>query len=247
MVRRTLLALIVLVCVAGVIAYQATRPERAPANPAVFVPDPQLFLDFSPSFRTSIADAYYLGMVQYFGEHVKGDGRLDSLPQMVDLVTALSPHFKRAYLFGAFALIDARRPDVSYEILKRGYEENPDDYRFPAYLGYFAYSFGVGENKDAVAGEWYRRAAAVPGRPDYIPRLAATILGKGGELEKSVVMWGQVYMAGDKYSRQKAVDGLDLILPKGREARMKALAPLVGTMPEDELNRLLAELFKGAE
>ena len=57
-------------------------------------------------------------------------------------------------------------------------------------------------------------------------------------------MWGQVYAAGDKYSRQKAVDGLDRILPKEKEARMKALAPLVGTMPEDELDQLIAELFK---
>ena len=66
---------------AGVVAYQVTRPAKAPANPRVFVPSPQFFLDFSPSFRTSIADAYYLHMVQYYGEHVKGDGRLDSLPR----------------------------------------------------------------------------------------------------------------------------------------------------------------------
>ena len=57
------------------------------------MPAPKFFLDFSPSFRTSIADAYYLNMVQYYGEHVNGDGRLDSLPRMVDLVTTLSPHF----------------------------------------------------------------------------------------------------------------------------------------------------------
>ena len=85
-----------LACAAGVVAYQVTRPARAPADPQVFVPSPQFFMDFSPSFRTSIADAYYLQMVQYYGEHVNGDGRLDSLPQMVDLVTALSPHFTAA-------------------------------------------------------------------------------------------------------------------------------------------------------
>jgi hypothetical protein len=242
-VRRALLVMVVLACAAGVFAFQASRPQQAPADPNVFVPSPQVFLDFSPSFRTSIADAYYLGMVQYFGEHVEGDGRLDSLPAMVDLVTALSPHFTHAYFFGALALVDAGRPDVSYEILQRGFRENPDDYRFPAYLGYFVYRFGEGESKNRVAGEWYQKAAEVPGRPDFIPRLAATILGKGGELEKSVVMWGQVYMAGDKYSRQKAVNGLERILPKGREERMKALAPLVGTMPEEELNALIADLF----
>ncbi len=56
-------------------------------------------------------------------------------------------------------------------------------------------------------------------------------------------MWGQAYLAGDKYARQKAVDGLERILPKDKEARMKALAPLVDTMPEAALDQLIAELF----
>ncbi len=247
MSRRVLLVLVALLCVAAVAAYQATRPQTAPADPAAFVPNPGVYLDFSPSFRTSIADAYYLSMVQYFGEHVDGDGRLDALPQMVELVTTLSPRFARAYLFGAFALVDAGRPELGYEVLKRGFAANPDDYRFPAYLGYFAYRYGEGDEKDAVAAEWYRRAAAIPGRPDYIPRLAATLLGKGGDVEKSVAMWGQVYLAGDKYSRQRAIDGLDEILPRERDARMRALAPLVQTMPEDELNTLVAALFEGVQ
>ena len=33
-------------------------------------PSPQFFLDFSPSFRTTIADAYWLQMIQYYGEHI---------------------------------------------------------------------------------------------------------------------------------------------------------------------------------
>lgn len=244
--RRLALVLIVLLCVGAVVAYQLTRPDAGNADPVVFVPDPDVYLDFSPSFRTSIADAYYLLMVQYFGEHVKTDKRLDSLPAMVNLVTALSPRFAHAYFFGAFGLVDAGRPDVSYEILQRGFAANPDDYRFPAYLGFFVYRYGEGKTKNKVAGDWYQKAAEIPGRPEYIPRLAATILGKGGEVEKSVAMWGQVYMAGDKYSRQKAIDGLDRILPEVREERIKALAPLAVTMPEAELENLIADLFEGS-
>ncbi len=50
---------------------------------------------------------------------------------------------------------------------------------------------------------------------------------------------------GDKYARQKAVDGLDQILPKEKEARMKAVAPLYETMPKAEFEALIAELFTG--
>jgi tetratricopeptide (TPR) repeat protein len=242
--RRVLVVLVVLACGAGVVAYQVTRPDRAPASPKVFVPSPTFFTDFSPSFRTSIADVYYLMMVQYYGEHVKSDGRLDALPEMLDLVTTLSPHFTRAYLFGAFALVDAGRPDLGYELLKKGFEANPDDWRFPAYLGFFAYRYGEGKEKDRAASQWYQKAAAHEGSPDYLARLAAVLASKAGDDEKAILMWGQVYLAGDKYARQKAVAGLEEILPEEQEARMKALAPLYDTMPKAESDSLIAELFK---
>jgi hypothetical protein len=247
-VRRVVVVLMVAVCAAGVIAYQATRPSRAAADPHVFVPSPRFFLDFSPSFRTSVADLYYLQMIQYYGEHLKA-GQLESLPAMADLVTTLSPHFRRPYTFGAFALLDAKRPDLSVKLLERGYAKNPDQWVLPALLGYFAYQYGSGTKAedDLAAARWYERAAAIPGAPDYLLRLAAVLSGKGGDLEKAVTMWGQVYMAGDKYSRQKAVVGLERILPKDKTARMKAVAPLYDTMPKADFEALVTELFKGYE
>ena len=248
MTRRILAVVVVLACAAGVVAYQATRPGQAPADPRVFVPSPKFFLDFSPSFRTSIADVYYLNMIQYYGEHLER-ARLQSMPAMVDLVSTLSPHFIRPFTFGAFALVDAGRPDLSVKLLQRGFKENPTQWGFPAYLGYFAYQYGSGTKaqNDLAAARWYERAAAVPGSPPYLLRLAAVLSGKGGDLEKAVTMWGQVYAAGDKYSRKKAVDGLERILPTDKQARMKAVAPLVDTMPKADFEALIAELFQGYE
>ena len=246
MLKRAAGVMLVLLCAAGVVAYQATRPEGAPSGARPFVPSPEFFLNFSPSFRTTIADAYYLQMVQYYGEHLRS-GALESMPAMVDLVTSLSPHFRRAYIFGAFALTDAGRPDLSVKLLEKGFAANPDDWSFPAYLGYFAYQYGTGSKRenDAAGSQWYRKAAAIPGSPAYLLRLAAVLAGKAGEDEKAVVMWGQVYAGGDKYSRQKAVTELNTILPKDKAARMKAVAPLQSTMPQAELEALLGELFVG--
>jgi len=174
-------------------------------------------------------------------------GRLESMPAMVDLVTSLSPHFIRPFSFGAFALVDAGRPDLSMKLLERGFRENPTQWGFPAYLGYFAYQYGTGtkaENSRAAAA-WDRKAAAVPSSPPYLVRLAAVLSGKGGDVEKAVLLWGQVYAGGDKYSRQKAIAGLDSILPTDKAARMKAVAPLYQTMPKAEFDQLIAELFKG--
>ncbi len=245
--RRLLAVVAVALCLAGVIGYQVAASKEPPkqADARVFVPSPAFYLRFSPSFRTSLADVYYLSMVQYYGMHIKTDGRLDSLPAMLALVTELSPRFANAYHFGAFALLDAGFPQEAYDMLERGFKENPKDYRFPANLGFFAYRFGQGEAARRTAAKWYEQAAAIPGSPDYLPRLAAVMHAKGGETEKAVLTWGQVYAEGDKYARQKAVDGLNRVLPSEKQARIKALAPLAETMPREKLDRLVEELFEG--
>lgn len=242
--RRLLPLAALTACVAVIVAFQLTRPPRAASRPDVFVPSPEFYLDFSPSLRTSIADAYWLYTIQYYGEHTMGDRRFDSLPALLDLVTTLSPRFSRAYLFGGYAFLDAKDPQAGYDLLKRGALANPDDWRLPANAGIFIYTFGDPATKAQDAAEWYERAAAVPGRPDYVPRLAAALLAKGGEQEKAVLMWGQVFADGDKYSREKAVAALDDLLPEGKEDRMRAVAPLRETMPQATFEELLAVLFE---
>ncbi len=243
--RRPLAVAVVLACLAVVVAYQVTRPARAESDPRVFVPSAQFFEDFSPSFRTSIADAYYLYMVQYYGEHIETDQRLDSMAELVDLVTRLSPRFTRAYQFGTFALLDANEGGKAYEILQRGVEADPDDWGLPALAGFLVYGFGEGETKNSIAAGWYEKAAAVEAAPPYLGRLAAVLTAKGGETEKAALMWAQIYADGDKYSREKAVAALDALLPQGREARMRALAPLAETMPATTFEELLAALLEG--
>ncbi len=145
---------------------------------------------------------YYLQMVQYYGEHVSGDGRLDSLPAMADLVTTLSPHFTRAYLFSAFALIDAgRRGRRATSCCRRGSRRIRTTGASPPISASSPTATEQGEEKRPGGRQWYQKAAEIPGSPDYLPRLAAALLAKGGEQEKAILMWGQAYLAGDKYAR----------------------------------------------
>ena len=58
-------------------------------------------------------------------------------------------------------------------------------------------------------------------------------------------MWGQAYMGGDKYAQQRAVSELDKLLPKEKGARMKALAPLYGTMPRGPVRRAHRRAVQG--
>jgi len=243
-VRRVVLALVALACVAAVVGFQVTRPAKAAGDPRVFVPSPHFYEKLSPSYRTSIADLYWLGIVQYYGEHIEGDRRLDSVPAMLDLVTALSPRFIEPYLFSTFALADAGQPQTAYDLLERGYRANPRNWRLPYQLGFLAYTNGKGKEKALTAARWFEIASGLPGRPAFMPRLAADMLRKGGEREKAIIMWGPIYTEGDKFARQKTVESLETLLPKGKAARMKAVVPLYQTMPKDAFQELLAELFK---
>ncbi len=227
------------------VAYQVTRPQKAVSDPKVFVVPPKFYEALSPSFRTSIADIYWLQAIQYYGEHLQTDNRFDSLPAMFDVVTTLSPRFRQAYITAAFAFIDAQRPDLSYQMLKRGFAEHPQDWHFPSYLGFFASVFGDDPEKSArTAAEWYVQASKLPGAPRWTASVAANLLADGGAEEAAVLQWGQIYAEGDKYAKEKAVKGLERMLPNEKTARMKALAPLVDTMPEGVLNELIGLLFE---
>ena len=244
--RRVAAIVVVAACLSAVIGFQITREVNAAGNPRVFVPSPRFFEKLAPSFRTTIADAYWLGVVQYYGEHVDGDGRLDSLPAMLDVVTKLSPHFIEPYLFSTFALVDAGEPQMAYDVLERGFKANPRDWRLPFQLGFMAYTYGPKETKARAAAKWFAVAGKLPGSPPFVPRLAANMLARGGEREKAALMWGQIYTQGDKYARAKAVVGLEAILPPGNEARTKALVPLYRTMPRKDFNALVEDLVAGS-
>jgi len=245
MLRKLGVALLLAACLAGVIGFQATRPSKASGSAQTFVPSPRFYMDFSPSFRTTIADTYWLLTVQYYGEHVNGDHKLGSLADMLDLVTSLSPRFEQPYLFGAFALVDAGQSQKGYELLKKGVATMPSDWHLATTLGAFIYEYAGNADKARLAAGWYAKAAAMPGAPDWVRRVAAELTTKGGEGEKAALLWAQVYGSGDRYSQQKAVQALNALLPTQKEARMKAVAKLAPMMTPAQLDTLIVELFKG--
>jgi hypothetical protein len=239
---RLAFAVGLLACIGVVVGYQITRPAEEQLIGQPFVPSPQFFLDFSPSFRTTIADAYWLQTIQYYGEHTRRDQKYDQLKRMVDLVSALSPKFERAYLFGAYALLDAGLGGEAYDLLKRGFAENPDAGRIATNAGIFMYHYGPEDVRRDIATRWFEKAAAIPGAPAYVRRIAARLLGEGGEVQKAIALWAEVYATGDEYSREKALAGLDTILPKDQRGRRQALDGVRELMEPETFAELLHEL-----
>jgi len=236
-----------LVCAAAVVAFQVTRPAAGESARVPFVPSPKFFRELAPGFRTAVADAYWLALVQYYGEQVEGDRDFEALPAYVRLVTDLSPHFERAYLFGAFALLDAGEGDEAYELLLRGAERNPGSWQLPATLGMIIYTYADNPDKDRLAAEWYQKAAEVPGAPDYVPRVAAELLTEGGDEATARLLWAQIYATGDTYARDRALVELDELLPRDPEQRKEALRPLAAVMTPQQLLELSAILMAVVE
>ena len=247
--RRVGALALVCACVAAVVVYQSDRPAPAKPDPVVFVPSCGFYRNFSPSVRVTLADVYWLTTIQYYGEHVNSDHRLDSLPAMVRLVTDLSPHFTEAYFFGSFAMIDVGRPDIAYALLKSGFAANPHDWHFPFYLGFFAYTFATNSQRFEVAAQWYAKAARLPGCPDFVSRLAAELATRGGSTQTAIDLWTQVWVTGvttgDKYTRQKAVTALDKLLPTGKVAREHAVGALESEVPRTLFPQFIADVFQG--
>ena len=216
-------------CLAAVSVYQLSRPVSVAGDSRVFVPSPELYKKLPESWRVTVADAYWLYLIQYYGEHYAGDYEFESLPELLDLITELSPRWDRPYLFGAYAMLDMDKgrgdPAAGYDYLLRGYEENPDNYLFPFNLAIFAYWFGdrlpqlEGQDPNTTAARYMEEAAALPGAPPYSARLAAALYGRGDDRSKAAAVWAQVYDSGDEYSRKKAVQALDEILPSDPASR----------------------------
>ena len=241
-IRAAALAAVFVACLATVVGYQASRALGETSIGQPFVPSPQFFQDFSPSFRTTIADAYWLQTIQYYGEHVRTDQQFGRLKPMLDIVSELSPKFERAYLFGAYALLDAGLGNDAYRLLERGFAANPGAWRLATNLGILMYSYGPEDVKREIATAWFDKAAAIPDAPDYVARIAARLLGEGGEVEKATALWAEVYATGDKYSKEKALAGLDGILPHERHERRRALEQVRGLMEPETFDELLRKL-----
>lgn len=245
LVRRLALVAAFVACAAVVVAYQVTRPadERLIGQP--FVPSPQFFLDFSPGYRTTLADAYWLQTIQYYGEHVRTDQGYDRLEPLLELVTELSPKFERVYLFGAYALLDAGLGQEAYDLLERGFTRNPDAWRIATNAGILMYTYGAEDIRRERAAEWFDRAAAVPGAPLYVSRIAARLLAEGGETQKALALYAEIYATGDKYSREKALAGLDGLLPKEAAARRAELEKVRDLMAPETFDGLVRALGAG--
>ena len=99
-------------------------------------------------------------------------------------MTSLDPLFRHAYSFGGVVLaLEESSAQQSVDLLRKGMDYFPADWRLPFYIGFDYFYFF----KDADrAADYIKLASMLPGHPEYLPRLAASLLSKSGRLEAAV-------------------------------------------------------------
>lgn len=123
------------------------------------------------------ADVLWLNILQVLGEREVHASDYEWLSHALDVVTTLDPHYVYAYDVGGVVLAElAGRVDWSNALLEKGLAANPDAWRLPFQLGFNAFF----HQQDYVqAADYMARAARLPGRPAYVPELAARLYVEG--------------------------------------------------------------------
>jgi hypothetical protein len=201
-----------------------------PPNPTLWLNSGQLASKVALEFRNLVADVYWMRAVVYYGGRrlitARQEGgapraaNFDLLYPLLDLVTALDPHFKVAYRFGAIFLTEAYpsgpgRPDLAIALLERGIANDAARWEYMEDIG-FVYYWWLRDFEKASA--WFKRASEQAGAPSWMAPLAATTLAEGGDRRSSRFLWTQILQNTDiewvrtnAITRLQQLDAMDMI------------------------------------
>lgn len=236
-----LLSLLLLVPLQGWL--DAQSKPAVPPDEALYLQSGRALKSFSLGFNALLADLYWLRTIQYFGGKLEAAnaaaaelGQLQSLPALLNIVTELDPGYIAAYRFGATFLPAAQ----AVALVERGLRENPGEWRLYLDLGYLHWQ----QKNFAAAQAVFERGSRVPGAPEWLKVLAATMAARGNDRATAREIFRRLYKStNDAYTREvsawrllalEALDEVEAVNARLAEAQQRGncLVP----------DKLLAEL-----
>ncbi len=226
MLRRGLQT-IVLIGVACAIGFSHAQLPIQPktSESAGYLPGPEVARLASLGFDALVADFYWFQAVQIAGGPQGPVGQSHRIGALVDLVTELDPWVDHPYRFAALWMTDdVAAIRMANELLWRGIEHHPDEWRNRFYLAFNHY-FYLGEH--AEAAEVLEPAIGMPKAPRYLGRLVARLKGQDQGLDVPAAFLRElIARAPDGYARahyERALDEIETerrarVLDRAREA-----------------------------
>jgi hypothetical protein len=175
----------------GVALSDARLPDQNPRlGDAAFVPEPQVARLMAFGFHAVMGDLQWMRAVQIVGSHEGPVGRSRTLGALIDVVTTLDPHVDHPYRFAAVWLTDDEAAvRKANELIRRGIQHHPDDWRGYFYLS-FNHFFYLGDEQTAAAA--LKPALELTGAPPYLRRLAARLESKAGGLDAAAAFLAEM-------------------------------------------------------
>jgi hypothetical protein len=208
------------------VARDRVTPVREEAARYLYLRSGSAIKDLTVAYQTLAADVYWIRAIQHYGgDRLSGGGRgrYELLYPLLDITTTLDPRFTIAYRFGAIFLAEAPpggpgRSDQAIALLRKGMLAQPRQWQYPMDIA-FVYYWQLRD--PATAARWFRRAGTIPGSPNWLEPLAATMLVQGGDRRSSRFLWQQIRATADqdwlrnladhRLRQLQAMDQIDLL------------------------------------
>jgi len=186
---------------AAAVGLEFGRERWAPLPPVsaryLYVRSDSVLRRLAVAYQTLLADVYWIRTIQHYGgDRLATDKRerYELLYPLLDITTTLDPRFMLAYRFGAIFLSEPfpggpGRPDQAVALLRKGLAADPSKWQYVHDIA-FVYYWQLGDS--ATAARWFQRAAEIPGAPNWLQPLAATMLIQGGDRASSRFLWRQL-------------------------------------------------------
>ena len=183
--RNTAAAAGVLSLILGASSLLSARDARVPltqsAERTLYVRSGIVARGFALSLKPLAADLYWLRTIQHFGgDRItrRRDRPFELLQPLLDLTTTLDPKFVMAYRFGAIFLAEPPpggpgRPEQAIALLEKGLVAQPNKWQYAYDIG-FIHLWNLSDAKAAAL--WFKRAASMPGAPNWLGPVAATTM-----------------------------------------------------------------------
>lgn len=208
------LVVLLLAAAASQVTLEGKLARAADTPDVVWIQSSDLMRRLTSGFSTIWADIYWIRAVQYYGDtKLSTDEKknYDRLYPLLDVTTTLDPRFNVAYRFGAILLSESYPngpgdPDQALKLLGKAMRVMPDKWEYYHDAGFVEYWW---RRDGRAAADWFLKGSKLPGAPDWLRPVAASVLAEGGERDASRAMWMQISETADhEWVRQTALRGL---------------------------------------
>jgi len=186
----------------------SSKPPGAVNEETLYFTSGKTLKRMSIGMSSLTADIYWIRTVQYFGRKVVDAGGIGAdtrkidmklLAPLLDIVVTLDPHEISPYRFGAIFLPD-HDPQAAIDLLQRGIDANPDQWRLYQDLGFIYWHTGQYQQ----AAEIYERGSANPAAPFWMKDAGGLMKIKGGSREAARSIYSRYLDSDDENIRNHA-------------------------------------------